>query len=174
MTALHAMRKRMKDDGIEFILAQFVDIHGAAKAKMLPAAELEAVTESGAGFAGGAVWGAGQGPDAHDMLARVDLDTYTPLSWMPNTARFAASLFVDGEPHPHCARTNLIRVLDEVRSQGYEFLVGMEPEHFLVTRREDGSIGVWDPETIDSLSKPYILKDRILLFKKRPDPFGQS
>jgi glutamine synthetase len=154
MTSLSDTRSRLEDDGIEFILVQFVDIHGAAKVKMVPAGELENVVGSGAGFAGAAVWGLGQGPHSHDMMARVDLDTYTPLSWMPNTARFAASLFVDGEPHPHCARTNLIRVLDEVRSQGYEFLVGMEPEHFLVTRREDGSIGVWDPETIDSLSKP--------------------
>ncbi len=114
MTALNAAQKRLKDDGIEFVLAQFVDIHGAAKAKMVPASELAAVTESGAGFAGGAVWGAGQGPDAHDMLARVDLDTYTPLSWLPNTARFASNLFVDEEAHPFCSRTNLIRVLAEL------------------------------------------------------------
>ncbi len=154
MTALHAMQKRLKDDGIEFILAQFVDIHGAAKAKMVPAAELAAVTESGAGFAGGAVWGAGQGPDAHDMLARVDLDTYTPLSWMPNTARFATNLFVDGQSHPYCSRTNLARVLSETRSQGYEFMIGMEPEFFLVSRSDDGSIWVWDPDGVDSLDKP--------------------
>jgi glutamine synthetase len=88
------------------------------------------------------------------MMARVDLATYTPLTWMPNTARFASNLFVDGEPHAHCARTNLIRVLDEVRSQGYEFLIGMEPEHFLLNRRPDGSLGVWDPDAVDSLAKP--------------------
>ena len=134
MTTLDETRARLKDDGIEFILAQFVDIHGASKVKMVPAGELAEMAESGAGFAGGAVWGSGQGPHSHDMLARIDLDTYTPLPWLPNTARFAANLFVDGEPHPYCPRTNLIRVLDEVRSQGYEFMIGMEPEHFLVSR----------------------------------------
>ena len=101
MTTLSDTRSRFEDDGIEFILVQFVDIHGAAKVKMVPAGELENVVESGAGFAGAAVWGLGQGPHSHDMMARVDLDTYTPLSWMPNTARFAARLFVDGESHPH-------------------------------------------------------------------------
>ncbi len=148
------IRSRMQGNGVEFLLAQFVDIHGAAKVKMVPAACLDDVTDVGAGFAGAAVWGVGQGPHSHDMLARVDLDSYTPLPWMPNTARFAADLFVDDDPYPFCARTNLKRVLADVRKQGYVFNVGMEPEHFLVTRNEDGSIAPWDPDNVDSLAKP--------------------
>jgi len=88
------------------------------------------------------------------MMARIDLDSYTPLPWMPNTARFAADLFVDEQSYPFCARTNLKRVLAEIREQGYVFNVGMEPEHFLVTRNEDGSIAPWDPDNVDSLAKP--------------------
>src|SRR5205085_8673863 len=65
-----AMRQRLKRDGIEFLLVQFVDVHGAAKVKMVPASCLDDVVEAGAGFAGGAVWGAGQGPHSHDMMAR--------------------------------------------------------------------------------------------------------
>ncbi len=30
----------------------------------------------------------------------------------------------------------------------------MEPEHFLVTRRDDGSIVPWDPDAVDNLAKP--------------------
>ena len=30
----------------------------------------------------------------------------------------------------------------------------MEPEHFLVTRQEDGSIAPWDPDSVDRLAKP--------------------
>jgi glutamine synthetase len=112
------------------------------------------VLDDGAGFAGAAVWGAGQGPHSHDMMARIDLDSYTPLPWMPNTARFASDLFVDGEPHAYCPRTNLKHVLASVREQGYVFNVGMEPEHFLVTRNDDGSIAPWDPDHVDSLAKP--------------------
>lgn len=148
------IRERMQQDGIEFILAQFVDIHGSAKVKMVPASSLDDVIDVGAGFAGAAVWGAGQGPHSHDMMARIDLDSYTPLPWMPNTARFAADLYVDDEPHPFCARTNLKRVLQTVRDQGYLFNVGMEPEHFLVTRHDDGTISPWDPDNVDELSKP--------------------
>ncbi|MDP6446426.1 MAG: type III glutamate--ammonia ligase [Pirellulaceae bacterium] len=148
------VRQQMSQDGIEFILAQFVDIHGSAKVKMTPASSLDDMIDDGAGFAGAAVWGAGQGPHSHDMLARIDLDSYTPLPWMPNTARFAADLFVDGQSYPFCPRTNLKRVLQSVRDKGYVFNVGMEPEHFLVTRNEDGSISPWDPDNVDGLAKP--------------------
>jgi glutamine synthetase len=154
MSDRELIRELMKEDGVEFILAQFVDIHGSAKVKMVPASSLDGVLDDGAGFAGAAVWGVGQGPHSHDMMARIDQDSYTPLSWMPNTARFASDLFVDGEPHPYCPRTNLKRVLAAVREQGYVFNVGMEPEHFLVTRNADGSIAVWDPDNVDSLAKP--------------------
>ena len=148
------IRERMAKDGIEFLLAQFVDIHGTAKVKMTPATCLDDMMDVGAGFAGAAVWGVGQGPHSHDMMARIDPDSYTPLPWMPNTARFASDLFVDDESYPYCPRTNLKRVLGQARKKGYVFNVGMEPEHFLVTRREDGSIAPWDPDNADSLAKP--------------------
>lgn len=154
MTDREDLRKRLKKEQIEFLLVQFVDIHGAAKAKMVPAACLDDALDVGAGFAGGANWGMGQGPHSHDMLARIDPSTCTPLPWLPNTARFAADLYVDDQPHPFCARTNLRRVLQGVREKGYVFNVGMEPEHFLVSRDEDGSIRPWDPTGVDTLAKP--------------------
>ena len=148
------VRQQLSDDGIDFLLAQFVDMNGTAKVKMVPASSLDDMIDEGAGFAGAAVWGSGQGPHSHDMLARIDLASYTPLPWMPNTARFAADLFVDGESYPYCPRTNLKRVLSSLRESGYVFNVGMEPEHFLVTRNEDGSIAPWDPDQVDNLAKP--------------------
>ena len=151
---LAAMRRRLDDDGIEFLLVQFVDLGGAAKVKMVPASCLDDAYTDGAGFAGAAVLGVGQGPDSHDMFARIDLASYTPIPWQPNTARFAACLHVDGEAYPYCPRTNLRRVMDEAAAMGLAFNIGMEPEHFLVTRDDDGTIRPWDPDAVDSLSKP--------------------
>lgn len=37
--------------GVKYVLAQFVDIHGVAKAKAVPLAHLESVLGAGAGFA---------------------------------------------------------------------------------------------------------------------------
>ena len=154
MLTREEVASKMAEDGIEFILAQFVDITGAAKVKMMPVSSFDDAIDDGAGFAGAAVWGVGQGPHSHDMLARIDIESYTPVPWQPNTARFAGDLYVDEESYPYCPRTNLKRVLADAHEQGYIFNVGMEPEHFLVSRNVDGSIQPWDPDGVDSLAKP--------------------
>jgi glutamine synthetase len=150
----NALKAQLEQDGIEYLLVQFVDVHGAAKVKMVPSDALDDVLDTGAGFAGGALWGLGQGPHSHDMMARVDPASYTPLPWKPGLARFAADLHVDGQPHPFCPRVNLKRVLGELRSAGYVFNVGIEPEHFLVSRTADGQVVPWDPGRVDNLAKP--------------------
>src|SRR3954451_2244212 len=146
-----ALEEKFRNDGIRDLLIQFVDMHGASKVKLVPATALGDVCASGAGFAGGAVWGMGQGPHSHDLCARPDLDTYTPLPYEPGVARFAAELYVDGQPHPYCPRGNLRRVTARARELGYTFNVGMEPEFFLVTRNADGTIAGWDPHGVDDL-----------------------
>jgi glutamine synthetase len=148
------LKSQLQKEAIDYLLVQFVDIHGAPKVKMVPRDCLDAVTDSGAGFAGGAVWGMGQNASSHDMMARVDLASYTPLPWKAGLARFASDLYVDGQPFPYCPRVNLKRVLHEVRAAGYLFNVGVEPEHFLVRRTADGGIAPWDPAGVDTLAKP--------------------
>ena len=124
MASRDAIRKRMQEDKIEYLLVQFVDIHGAPKVKMMPISHFDDAIDEGAGFAGGAVWGLGQGPHSHDMLARIDLDSYTPLPWKEGMARFAADLYVDRQPYMHCPRLNLKRVLANVKDEGYVFNLG--------------------------------------------------
>jgi glutamine synthetase len=148
------VKAQLQKDGVEYLLVQFVDIHGAPKVKMVPADALDDVADTGAGFAGGAVWGMGQDASSHDMMARIDPPSYTPLPWKPGLARFAADLYVDCKPHTFCPRVNLKRVLGELRAQGYLFNVGIEPEHFLVSRDTDGRIVPWDPARVDGLAKP--------------------
>ena len=154
MPTREEVRQLMARDGIRYLLAQFVDINGSPKVKMVPASHLDDMIDDGAGFAGAAVLGLGQGPHSHDMMARIDLDTYSPAPWAEGVARFAADLYVDGEPHMYCARQNLKRVLSNALADGFTFHVGIEPEHFLVTRNDDGSISVFDPKKVDSLAKP--------------------
>ena len=45
-------RQFLEDHDVKFVLAQFVDIHGVAKTKAVPAAFLMDVVNEGAGFAG--------------------------------------------------------------------------------------------------------------------------
>ncbi len=145
--------KQLKDQGIEFILAQFVDIHGAPKVKQVPVSCFDNVVDVGAGFAGAAVWGMGMGPESHDLMARTDLDTYTRLPWLPNVAMACCDLFVDETPWPFCPRTNLKRMVNRLAEKGLALNGGFEPEHFLVEQTDTG-IQPWDPLKIDTLTKP--------------------
>jgi glutamine synthetase len=148
------LKSQLQKDGIDYLLVQFVDVHGAAKVKMVPREAIDVAADAGAGFAGGAVWGMGQDASSHDMMARIDPASYTPVPWKPGLARFASDLYVDDRPYPFCPRVNLQRVLGEVRAAGYVFNVGVEPEHFLVTRTADGRVVPWDPAGVDTLAKP--------------------
>ncbi len=148
------LKSQLQKDGVEYLLVQFVDLHGSAKVKMVPRDAVDNVADAGAGFAGGAVWGMGQDAHSHDMMARIDPASYTVVPWKSGLARFASDLHVDEAPFPYCPRVNLKRVLAEVRSAGYVFNVGVEPEHFLVARTADGRLVPWDPAGVDTLAKP--------------------
>src|SRR5258708_13187989 len=103
------IKSRLKEDKINFLLVQFVDLSGAAKVKMCPVEALDTLIDEGAGFAGAAIGGFAQGPNSPDMMARIDLDTYTPLPWYPGMVRFVGHLYFEGKPNPPFPRLNLKR-----------------------------------------------------------------
>jgi glutamine synthetase len=142
----------LKANHIKYILAQFVDIHGSAKAKAVPAEHLEMVLTDGAGFAGFALWGFGMGPHGPDYMAVGDLSTLMPIPWMPGFARMATYGHVYGKPYPYDSRVALKVQLDKLAAQGMTLYTGIEPEFMLLKRRADNSLGPWD--ATDSLEKP--------------------
>ncbi len=125
----------VRERGIEFLFAQFVDMHGKPNAKLVPAHHIEDLLTEGAGFAGFAAGDIGQGPHDHDLIAMPDPQTLTILPWRPNVARLACDVTVDGEEWPFCPRTILRRVLERATALGYEVKIGAELEYFLVRRR---------------------------------------
>jgi glutamine synthetase len=146
------VRRIVKDNGIEFLFAQFVDMHGKPSAKLVPAHHLDDLLTEGAGFAGFAAGDIGQGPHDPDMIAMPDPRTLTILPWQPNVARFACDVTVEGEPWPFCPRTILRNALDRLKALGYELQMGAELEYFLLRRTEDGKIQVAD--ALDTLELP--------------------
>ena len=146
------VRQRVRDGEIEFLFAQFVDMHGKPNAKLVPAHHLDDLLEEGAGFAGFAAGDIGQGPHDPDLIAMPDIRSYTPLPWRTGVARFACDVTVEGEQWPYCPRTILRRQLERAAALGYDFRIGAELEYFLVRRREDGSIEIADAH--DTLEQP--------------------
>src|SRR5919112_1940603 len=86
------------------------------------------------------------------FAAMPDVRSFTPLPWKPGVARMACDVHVDGEEWPYDPRTILRRQLGRAKDLGYEFMIGIELEYFLVRETEDGGIELADP--LDRLEKP--------------------
>ena len=149
-----AIAERLQADGIDYILAQWVDIHGTPRCKGVPASALGPFLGGSAGFAGAATVGMGQGPHSHDLVGKPDFSSYTVVPWEMGVARVACDITVDGEAWAYCSRTVLKRAIERLAGIGYEMRVGVEAEHMLVTRQADGSIAPYDPTGSDTLEKP--------------------
>src|SRR4051794_33238366 len=147
-----AVRALVESQRIQFLFAQFVDMHGKPNAKLVPAHHLDDLLTEGAGFAGFAAGDIGQRPHDPDMIAMPDVRSYTPLPWKPGIARFACDVHVEGEEWPYCPRTILRRQLERAAELGFEFRMGAELEYFLVRRAPDGSIELADD--LDTLDQP--------------------
>jgi glutamine synthetase len=150
-----AIWKDMQSRGVEFVFAQFVDMYARPSAKLVPVGSREAfdgLLAEGAGFAGFAAGEIGQAPSDPDIAAIPALDSYTPVPWQSNLARFACDVTVEGEEWPYCPRTILRHVMAAAKAKGFEFKMGLELEYFLVRQVADGSIEIADP--YDTLDKP--------------------
>jgi glutamine synthetase len=152
MSKEEAVLSQLRAQDVRYVLAQFVDIHGAAKAKSVPVEHLDMVLHEGAGFAGFALWGFGMGPHGPDYMAVGDAATVKPLPWMPGHARIVCNGTVKGKPWPYCSRVVLKRQLDKLAAEGLTLYTGIEPEFMLLKRGADGRLMPYD--STDSLEKP--------------------
>ena len=149
---LDQVKKLAEKQGIEFFLCSFVEMAGAPKAKVVPAAHLDDMAAEGAGFAGFAAGNMGQGPHSPDMACIPDFDSVTVVPWRPNIAWVAGNIHVEDQPWPYCPRTILQRQLEKTREKGYLVNVGVEAEFILLRADEAGNYVPFD--SLDVLEKP--------------------
>ncbi|NRR29184.1 type III glutamate--ammonia ligase [Oxalobacteraceae bacterium] len=138
--------------GIRYVFAQFTDIHGGAKGKLIPLAHLDDIVSPGAGFSGPSIWGTGlprTGPRS-EYYGRADLSTLQPMPWLPGYARVALDGHVAGQPFEVCPRQILRRQVARLAQRGWTLNAGLEPEFFLLQRGPNG----YDAEPGDTLEKP--------------------
>jgi len=72
--------KRIKDEGIEFLLLWFTDIEGHLKSFAVTPSEMEAALDDGMGFDGSSITGF-NAIEESDMVAIPDPETFTPMPW---------------------------------------------------------------------------------------------
>src|SRR3984885_10826740 len=145
-------RKFFEEQKIRYVLAQFVDIHGAAKAKAVPVEDLGMVLTDGAGFAGFALWGFGMEPEGPDYMAVDNLSTLQEIPWMPDYARIICNGVVNKKPYPYCSRVALQKQTARLAERGLTLYTGIEPEFMLLSRQADSNLGPAEPP--DTLDKP--------------------
>ncbi|EAQ66039.1 Glutamate--ammonia ligase [Marinomonas sp. MED121] len=148
----HVVEDFLEKNKIKYVLAQFVDIHGVAKTKSVPAKNIFDVVEKGAGFAGFAVSGLAMEPHGPDFLARGDLSTLSIVPWQPGYARMACDGYVNDELHPYCSRAVLKKQLSKLEEKGWTLNTGLEPEFYLFNKGEKGELIPVDKS--DTLDKP--------------------
>ncbi|MFM9912889.1 MAG: type III glutamate--ammonia ligase [Methylophilaceae bacterium] len=152
MKSLAEAKKFLKDNKVKYVLAQFVDIHGVAKVKSVPAAHLEDILTTGAGFAGGAIWGMGIAPNGPDYMAVGELSTLSLIPWQPGYARIICDGHVLGKPYEFDSRVVLKKQVDILKKKGWILYTGLEPEFSLLKMDEYGQIQPVDDT--DTLQKP--------------------
>ncbi len=151
MTAAEA-KEFLVNNGVKFVLAQFVDIHGVAKAKSVPVGHFDDIITSGAGFAGFAVWGLGQEPHDADYIGVGDLSTLSLVPWQPGYARIVCNGRVNGKPWPFDTRHVLIQQVRRLAERGWTLNTGLEPEFMLLCKNAAG--GLVPADMTDTLDKP--------------------
>jgi glutamine synthetase len=145
-------QEEMGAQGVKYIFAQFTDIHGAAKGKLIPLAHLDDVIHPGAGFSGPSIWGTGlprNGPRS-EYYGRADLSTLQAMPWLPGYARVVLDGHVAGQPFDVCPRQILRRQVERLAKHGWTLNAGLEPEFFLLQKGQNG----YDAEAADTLEKP--------------------
>ncbi len=137
---------------VKYILAQFVDLHGGLKSKAVPVHCLKDLTESGAGFAGGAILGFNMTPQDPEFMMVADLSTLTLMPWLPGYACIRGTGCVGDAPYPLDPRNVLAKQVARLGERGLRFMTGLEPEFYLVKRDADGKVVPFD--STDTLAKP--------------------
>lgn len=145
-------KKYLEDNQIKYILAQFVDIHGVAKTKSVPANCLEDIVNNGAGFAAFAIWGLGLEPHESDYMAKADLSTLSIVPWQPGYARIACTGHIKGEPYAFDPRHIMLSQIERLSEKGWTLNTGIEPEFMLL--KKDGSGQMVPIDDSDTLEKP--------------------
>lgn len=128
---------------VSFILLQFTDILGVAKAVTIPIDQLEKALNRELMFDGSSIHGFVRIEES-DMYLWPDPDTFAILPWLGNGDGAVARLICDvadpeGNPFEGDPRFVLKKVCAQAAAEGYTFMTGPEAEFFLFLRNPDGT-----------------------------------
>lgn len=142
MTELHLtdqeLQAALSKQGVKYLLASYVDMHGVPKSKMVPIDHMSQMIDGSELFTGAALDGVPQDVSDEEVASRPDIRSCRVLPWNREVAWFASDLWTGGKPFEACSRNILKRVLARAQSMGYGMNLGMEAEFFVFEDTPDG------------------------------------
>ena len=132
--------ERLRANGVHTLLAQFTDIHGVAKGKLVPLAPLRRAARpmaSALPARRSPAPGCRASDRAPSTTPAATPAPPPPLPWMPGVARIVCDGFVNGQPFDACPRQVLKRAVARLAERGWHLRTGIEPEFFLLRRDGD-------------------------------------
>lgn len=132
--------------GIQYVRFELPDMHGTSRSKIVPIDHVERYARDGLNMYGGTVVldsrsdvvpGTLYNEEVAyaDQLLRPDPSTAAIVPWAPATARMICdTAWADGRPLGAAPRHVFRRVLDRCHALGYELLMGVEPEFYVLDR----------------------------------------
>ncbi|MFJ9363716.1 glutamine synthetase family protein [Nocardia sp. NPDC101769] len=182
--ACNDVRKLIDKLDIQYIYVQFVSVTGRVVGKGMPASRWEELANRGVQLVYGSVSNVatdrrgrylGYGPEASELIAIPEPETFAQLPWDGRVARVFARLFRNREEHemPGAALTsdcrgNLAQLHDAFADRhGMRLRVGTEPEMMWLRRTEDNDlVGVTKPYCyhVDQLEELRDITLRVLSY----------
>jgi len=134
--------ERVKEQNVRFIRLQFTDLFGTIKNVEIPVSQLDKALSNKMMFDGSSIEGFVRIEES-DMYLYPDLDTFVIFPWTAEKGKVARLIcdiyYPDGTPFDGDPRSNLKRVLNEMKELGFtDFNVGPEPEFFLFKLNAEG------------------------------------
>jgi len=134
--------QKIKRDHVSFVSLQFTDLMGISKEVVVPIEQFNGVLKNGLWFDGSSIEGFARIQES-DLFLKPDLNSYSVIPWHIDsgvTARFICDIFqANGEPFFDDPRFVLKKNLAEAEKLGFRYLVGPEPEFYLLKRTESGN-----------------------------------
>lgn len=136
------IKRFAEEQNVRYLRLQFTDILGAIKNVEIPISQLDKALDNEMMFDGSSIEGFVRIEES-DMKLYPDLDTWVIFPWTSDKGKVARLICdihkPDGTPFAGDPRSNLKRVLDEMRELGFtDFNLGPEPEFFLFKLDEKG------------------------------------
>jgi glutamine synthetase len=146
----------LREQGVEYALAGYIDVNGRSKSKAVPVAHLPELLAGHERYTPRGLGGLGAMNAAEDeCVALPDPSSLVVLPWDRRVAWMSADLLFGGrEPFALCPRSVLKRQLEVAAADGFDFLIGVECEVYMVRADAVGPVGYLQPIMPSGSLKP--------------------